>query len=435
MNHRRRQMQGLKQSHHVEHTKEEAKFRERMVAVTSRRDLRGKDKFSGVEMDGKYQVEAVNDWEGVKKLKAFWVTKQRHPGTDFEFFNVVLQSRKEILSPCVLKVMKNEVPRGILVGRIENGSLPIRLGYAVFGRVPIRMLVIMEGEVIGTDSEVIKRQLMVFIDEIMDRERLHCALMVNIKVPSAMIDAITSVFGNRRVCPAQGKDRHWLMSLPKTWDEFLMKRSRKHRYWLKRLEVSLIRYFQDRWRIKKYTSLEDVIEFVDAAESIASKTYHRVLGVGFRRDVETFRRVVMEARRGQLQGYVLLIDDQPKAFWHCFDYERILYLVATGYDPAFRKYELGTVLLMRIFQEHCGRQIDMVDFGLGDAGYKERFGSEYFEETSLYLFPQTARGILLNVLVRWMGWGNRTAKGILDRLKVRTRIKSYWRRRVEARTR
>jgi hypothetical protein len=384
-------------------------------------------------MQHKFHVEAITSLDSLETLRPYWQSAQWHPDADFEFFKLVVQSRSNILSPCVLVASRNGRPVAMLAGRFETVRLPVRFGYAALGAIAIRRMVLMVSGFMGEKTDEVLRCLLVFAGELLARERLDLVLLENVRVDSPMYEAARSTFGCRHY-QAREDSPHWLMQLPQKWDEFLTNRSRKHRYWLKRLAVVLDREFAGQWNIKQYSSVEDALQFVEAAEAIAIKTYHRSLGVGFHRNDETVQRVAMDARRGQLRGYVLFIRGEPKAFWYCHVYKRVLHMAATGYDPDYRSYELGTILLMRVFQDHCGTDVEIVDFGLGDAGYKQRFGSEHFSETSLYIFPATVRGLWLNVSIRMMGWGNRCAKGVLNRLGVAGRLKTFWRRRLESKT-
>jgi hypothetical protein len=46
----------------------------------------------------------------------------------------------------------------------------------------------------------------------------------------------------------------------------------------------------------------------------------------------------------------------------------------------------------------CEEGIPRMDFGLGDAFYKQRFGTEGWEEASVFIFAPTLRGLVFNVL-------------------------------------
>jgi hypothetical protein len=111
-------------------------------------------------------------------------------------------------------------------------------------------------------------------------------------------------------------------------------------------------------------------------------------------------------------------------------YKQSLYLAATGYDPAYRNYELGTILLMKVLEDSCGTDVAKVDFGEGDADYKRRFSSGSFDERSVRLFAHSGRGFLLRSLFSIMDLGTRFAATMLDRFGVTQRVKTAWGRRL-----
>ena len=375
-----------------------------------------------------YQVKTLLSMSEVDSMRPVWEAMQWHPGADFEFFKLIIQSRSNIISPCVLVGYLNDEPIALWAGRIETATMPVRLGYATLARIPIRQAVLMAGGLMGQQVESFAPRFMTSMNSLLRKHGLDRAILEQVKLASPLDETAGRVFRRVQLSSDRDGSQHWLLELPKRWDDFLKLRSKKHRYWLKRLPSVLDRDFAGKWSIKRYSTADDARDFVDAAEEVATKTYHRGLGVGFRRDDETIRRIYMEARRGQLRSYVLFIGDVPKAFWYCFIYGRTLYLAATGYDAAYRTYELGTVLLMKVFQDHCGKEIDVVDFGLGDAGYKQRFASDSFMETSLCVFSDTPRGLGLNLVHRSTLATNRFFKAVLDRLQLTQRVKTLWRR-------
>lgn len=381
-----------------------------------------------------YQIKTFTSVEGMEELRSLWESSQWHPNADFRFFQLIVGIRTNVVSPCIFAVYDDGTPISLLAGRIENAHLPVRLGYATLAKIPMRQLVIIDGAFMGNRSEIVWAQLLDFVDKFLVTAQIDLAYFEQVKIGSPLHLLAQASFGRTRFRPVRDPSEHWLMRLPKTWDEFLKSRSKKHRYWLKRLENILNKDFPGQWSARLYTTAGEAREFADAAEAIASTTYHRSLGVGFARNEENLRRVELEANQERLRGYVLSIKGEPKAFWHCIVFQKTLHLCSTGYQPSLRDYELGTILLMKVFQDHCEKGGEMVDFGLGEAGYKQRFGSEHFTEASILLFAKTGRGLRLNILNGLTRFITKIAKSVLDRLKITQRFKTLWRRKLEKKT-
>lgn len=374
-----------------------------------------------------YHIQAVTSWEGLQKLRQDWEKHQWHPGADFEFYQLVIQSRRPLCSPCVFVVFKCDIIIALLVGRIEKAEILMRFGYAIIGSLNVRKLVLIEGGFMGSRTDVIWTHLLNFIAVYLAKQNLDLASLENLGLNSFQHVVAKKNFGRNQLCPANAAE-HWLLQLPKTFDEFMASRSKKRRYWLNRLPRILDRDFPNEWQIVCYRSIAEASLFSEAAETIARKTYHRGLGVGFKSNDETIRRITMEAQRNQLCSYVLHIRNEPKAFWYCFRYGKTLYLAATGYDPVYRSYEIGTILLMKVFRDHCNAETEKVDFGLGDAEYKQRFGTEHFPEATFWLFPNTAKGLYLNIVNSLTLFLNRSARSLLDRFNITQSLKTFLRR-------
>jgi hypothetical protein len=382
-------------------------------------------------MNGMYTTEIYKSSKMLDEISAYWQEVQWHPGADFQFYKLLLKNRETIISPYVIAAKRNGELNALLVCRIDEVMQPIRLGYITICKVPIRRIVVMDGGFMGERNEDVLYSLLACVKNSLAAEGLSLGVLENVRDGSIIEDTARRIFGTRMLPDRQEKSPHWLMRLPSSWNEFLKNRSRKHRYWLNHLNNTLNKKFYGKWNIVCFTSESEAIQFGNYAEAIAKMTYHRSLGVGFYRNDESIQRLTMEARRRQLNGYVLFVDNEPKAFWYCFKYGRTLYMAATGFDPQYRKYELGTVLLMHVFKEHCGSNIDYIDFGLGDAGYKQRFGSEKYYETSFLVFPNTVRSNSLYLLLKLVMQANMLIREITDRTGITMKIKTFWRRKKE----
>jgi hypothetical protein len=121
-------------------------------------------------------------------------------------------------------------------------------------------------------------------------------------------------------------------------------------------------------------------------------------GVGFRDSAAQRERIALFARKGALRAMVLYLEDQPISFWICTQYGRGLYLDFTGYAPAFRRYEPGTVALFRIIEQACREGVGFIDMGSGQYEYMRKYSNQQFLEGTVLVFSASARGILLNTL-------------------------------------
>jgi Acetyltransferase (GNAT) domain len=382
-----------------------------------------------------YSISILSSLPSLEAVRALWEANQRHPFADYEFYSLVCRTRASTTRPCVVAFYRDDAPVALLVGRVDTVEQRIRIGYATLGALSVRQLRFIAGGYLGELSEHHLAGFMEAIERLMRTDGIPLAVFEGIEEATTPDACICSAFGFCRRSTIEGTARHWLLALPETWEAFLKGRNAKHRYWINRLPRVLDRDFPNRWNIQTHLSIAQAAGFIDAAEAIASTTYHRALDVGFRRNDEYIERVHLDARRDRLRGYVLLIDGSPKAFWYCIVYGDTLHLLATAYDPAFKEYEIGTVLLMQAFKDHCGTGFRLVDFGLGDASYKQRFGSEYVLERPIYVFSNSLEGYGLRCLYGALRGVDRSGRWVIDRLRVTQQFKTFWKKRLGARTR
>jgi len=106
-----------------------------------------------------------------------------------------------------------------------------------------------------------------------------------------------------------------------------------------------------------------------------------------------------------------------------------MFLFSTGYDPDFRKYEVGTILFLRMIADAYGTGVRPVDFGLGPAAYKERFGDEHWEEKHFYLFAPALRGLVPNGLLSVNRLVDNYALWSWEKAHLVSRTKRRWKQR------
>jgi len=77
---------------------------------------------------------------------------------------------------------------------------------------------------------------------------------------------------------------------------------------------------------------------------------------------------------GVLQLSFLTIDGNKAAGYICLDYGNRMYVYNSGYDPAFRSFSPGWVLLSYLIQHAISSKKKVFDFMRGDEKYKYKFG-------------------------------------------------------------
>jgi CelD/BcsL family acetyltransferase involved in cellulose biosynthesis len=200
---------------------------------------------------------------------------------------------------------------------------------------------------------------------------------------------------------------------------------------VKRYSRKLEKEHGDSLSIRVFTKPEELDEFFRDIEPVSAKTYQRALGVSFG-DTPAYRaRTRASMEHGWFRGYVLYLDGTPVAFHHGELFGGRFRHGRPGYDPELSHLRIGTYLLLKMIDDLCQRpDAQIVDYGIGDAAYKKRFGTRSRVEGNVVVYAPTARAITVNLVRSTLLALVRTTKRVLKRSDLYGRVKREWRSRL-----
>jgi hypothetical protein len=398
------------------------------VSSPSRAEADQSEARLGLSTNDKLSVRIVKDYASVKGFEEFWEATNWNPNAQMEFFQLINDTRESVIRPHILLLECAGEPQGLIIGRITKEPFRCRIGYKSFCICNVRQLSVVHGGVLGCDSLERAAVVVSELTRMLKHREVDVVLLSFLDTSSPLFELAAQqpniLCRDHLITP----QLHWKTRLPSTKAEFLQRVSRKHRYWLNRLDRNLEKDFPGRVICRCYKNVSELDQLLSDLESVARTTYHRRLNVGFRNDEEQRRGRAFEAEKGWLRAYVLYIDGQARAFWAGNVYKDIFYSAATGYDPGYERYELGTVVFLRMIQHLCEEKVAALDYGLGDALYKRRFGDQNWKEASVRIFafgwPSTPLNIIQTIIkgaIRWL-------QSFLNRTDLPQRAKKFWRR-------
>ena len=327
---------------------------------------------------------------------------------------------------------KNGVVEAIVVGRIEEQRIVCNIGYKTLYKPKARVLYVEYGGILGNHSYA---NLCIILSEItssLKKGEADIACFSGLRLDSDIYRLAKSeqAFFLRDYFAIPFE--HWKMTLPPTIEGFQKTMSSKHRYWLRRMQRLLQEENTEEIVYKFFYDHEEVDRFCRDAEEVAKTSYQRGLGVGFADNGEMRKRLELSAEQKWLRGNIVYIGDKPIAFWLATLYGKTLYLDATGYNPSYRKYEPGTILFNKLIESifYNDDGVEEIDFGFGDAFYKERYGNQHWQETSVYLFSFTFKSIKINAIRSLVMILSLFAERILKYFNLTARVKKLWRKKM-----
>ena len=216
---------------------------------------------------------------------------------------------------------------------------------------------------------------------------------------------------------------------------FLNTISGKHRWNLRRDEKRLLGAFEGDVVVACLDGPADVPRLLDEAGQIAKASYQHRLGVGFSAEPTIADRLALMAEKGWLRARILRLGGKPAGLWIGAAYRGTFHSDYLAYDAEFAEFAPGSYMMMKTLEEFHDKLsgIRLIDFGGGDAAFKERFGNVVRTEALLHAFAMTPRAIWVNGMRTISSAGFETAKTVLARAgmldEVTTKLRRMRKRR------
>ena len=377
------------------------------------------------------QLRVLQTTSEIEKLREAWESFNPARDADLDFF-LFITDQMQALRPHVIAIYEQNKPIAILIARIEEQRLPVKFGYFDIQAPKMRMMQFIHNGLLGAVSEEIAHEFVTSIVKSLALGEAEVALFHSIPVDSPLSKFARNLPG--RLCSdfIISPQIHRARRLPIEAGGFLAGLSQNERYQQRKRARKLQDQFPEN-AIQTFCNPEDVPQLVDAAESIARKSYQRRLGVGFSNTPMVRARLEFEARKGWLRGFILDLGGRPCAFWIGSIYRGCFVSDYLAFDPDYGQFSPGMYLTLSVLADFCNDKsgpVSNVDFGGGDAPYKERLGNVRWEEIAVCMFAPTVKGVSVNLFRTGMGLVNLLARrvlqgtGLWQRLKRWSRIKS-----------
>jgi hypothetical protein len=264
--------------------------------------------------------------------------------------------------------------------------------------------------------------------ELLDAGRADCLFFDDLEVGSAMWSALEALERDRRVVlfHPSGTQPHWWIRFPEPpagyWSRFSGKARYKLRRKLKNIEHTVF----------KATGPEHVAEFLRKASHVSQRSWQgRRLGLRVSETAEDRRYHQLLAEHGALRSYVLDTPAGPIAFLRgiqtgdCYVHDEI------GFDSEHAKLSPGTMLLYHALEDlvddRCPRRLD---FGLGDAEYKQHFGNHQTESGPVVAVARRLRPRAMVLVEELRRGADQRARELLRRTGLYERVRRLYRGRA-----
>jgi hypothetical protein len=365
----------------------------------------------------------------LEEVRDYWESWPGNRDSDIHSFLSFLQSNPGTVSPHVLLVYRQGRPDAILVGRIDNAELRCKLGYLGMG-FRARIMCFVYGAQRGNPSEENSGLLVDEILRSLSQGEADVAYLNFLPHGSGLCRLAMQKPGRLSRDYLRITQMHFGATLPDTVEKLYRSLPTELRGFNKTKHNRLRREFAGRIEIKCFREVGELDAMVRDVELVAKTSYQRGLGVGFIDTPRVREGLRLKAEKGWLRAYILYLAGRPCAFWLGDMNQGTFGGDYVGYDPEFGKYSPGMYLLRKVMEGFCNGNRDRVtsvDFGPGNARYKELLSNKRWQETAVYIFAPSLRGVSLNLVRTIVGGTDQMVKKVLARTGLVQRIKTAWR--------
>ncbi len=379
------------------------------------------------------EIVTIKSIEEVEAIRPIWEEMQRNQSypvlnADIDRYLAVIKAMEVQTQPYVILFRHQNEPIAMVIARLEKHKLECKVGYKVILSPLVRCLTVVYGGILGQDGEKVCSTIVEELLSVLRRGEADMIWLNNLRIDMPIYPLIRTKpnFLCRNHFPRI--DPHWTMSIPENIDLFYQARSKKHRANLRRCTRKLEKEYPNQVKIVTCCQENELNSAIKAASQISSNTYQCGLGRGFADNSQTRTILTTAARLGWLRMSVLFIGDEPSAFQIGLRYRKRYFLEKIGFDPKWAKFDVGTVLFLSVLEDICAdSDIKFIDFGFGDAEYKQYYADKKWPEASVYISALRLYPILLNLIdsaIRGLSLG---AVFLVHKLDFTDKIKRRWR--------
>ncbi len=223
-------------------------------------------------------------------------------------------------------------------------------------------------------------------------------------------------------------NHHWI-EYSGTFEKYLKDLRSKARHEILRKMRRFKQRFGEQQSFQEFRHPEEMQTYHSLALEVSRKTYQdRILQVGMPDDAGFADTLTDYASTDRIRGYLLLDGEHPIAYAYCCAREPILFYVHTGYDPRYREWSPGLVMLYHILERFFSEgRFRVLDFGSGESQWKEYYSNTTARCARVYYFRKTLRNLSIVLAHRMATAASDSVVGMIDAIGLKQKVKRFFR--------
>ncbi|MGN6549912.1 MAG: GNAT family N-acetyltransferase [Pararhizobium sp.] len=378
---------------------------------------------------GTAAIAVARSVEEVEQLRPVWASLPvRDIDSDIDYYLTVVRNSDRSIGPYVIHLQGEQRRDIIVVARLENWVLPIRLGYFALRSITCRTLVLSFDGILGARTREDFELAAAALRRSLDTADADMVFMGHVPAEGKLARAVETVVPWIRRKHGHTVTRRWTTDLPETFEELLGRRSTKTRQNLRHADKQMRKRFDGRLRLRRFDRADEFEELCSDMTAVAERSYQARLGVSFSGSPMQTALLRLGVEKGWHRTWMVYIDDRPVAFWTGLGYAGSFFVGTPGFDPDYARYSIGRFTMLRMLEDLCADPtIERVDYGQGEAEYKAAFGQAEHWEKDIVIASARLRPLALLTALSLIT--------LLENAIKRTAVRLRWHRRIKARLR
>ncbi len=279
---------------------------------------------------------------------------------------------------------------------IEKEEYGLKLSIKTIYKLQVKTLKLF-GNSISYNRNVNRNNIINYIAEAIDKIKdKYDFIRINDVITDSIESEISSHLQNINSDYVEWKDKEEarrFIKLDNDIDTYLGSMKRKVRYNLKR-NIKLFETGHGKPLLRKTVNRDEVSSFLNHTEEIYKKTWQaNSLGYEQKNTDYNHRKMSLISELGNLRSYVLFKDKTPVAFVIGYQFKNNYIYQDIGYDPAYKKWSPGSVLLFLLIEELFSiDKPELLDFGFGENDYKKIYGNTEKISSNIYIYKKYTKG-------------------------------------------
>jgi hypothetical protein len=394
------------------------------------------------EAGEKLSVEVAESLSAVEALRPIWSKWSHNLDTDLDYYVHNLKSDSTILRPHVVTVCQQGIPQAMLVGKVRKCRVSSVVSFVNIRGPEATVLTVDRGGRMGQESNAIDRLLAMQLLRAAKSAGVDLILFRRLALQSTLFRELQQ---SRGLLIQQRVPHIFCYSvLPLTAPAgkrspvFSGKNLRETRKKTRILQRSV----PDGAKFKCFCKPSELDLGIHDAATVSVASWQHYLGLDYLSDGRAHENLDFCAGRGWLRVYVMYIDDSPCAYLIGQLYKRTFYCQYAGYDQAFARFSVGSLLTAWAMENLAAAGVEEVDLGEGGQEHNRRLGCRVQEEGAVHVYFPTLRGLRANIffaaaqMVRAAGrkaitelrlnWASKAwSEFLIARWRDRNRVGSY----------